>query len=100
MEFTIYISKSEIQGVAYEKDGVRYCTHDIRPTLGEKNEYTIISSSKSICTGTYVNDWEVCCKEWGHKAVIVNITPEQQELITEYSPYDTYIIKFDIGLYA
>jgi len=96
MLFTIYINNGEITGVAYDKDGIRYCTHDIRPTFGKKNEYNVISSNKSICDGgTY--DWEVLCKEWEHKAVIVNITPEKQEPTTEYSPYDTHIIKFDIS---
>ena len=95
MLFTIFIKDGEITGVAYDKNGVRYCTHDIRPTFGRKNEYTLVYSNKCICDGGS-HDWEVLCKEWEHKAVIVNITPEPLEPTIEWSAYDFIIIRFDL----
>ena len=98
MLFTIYIRDGEIQGVAYDKNGVRYCTHDIRTTLGDKNEYTLVYSNKSICDGG-AYDWEVLCKEWEHKVVNINITPEPLAESKEYCAYDFIIIRFDVAAY-
>ena len=69
MKFTLYITscgakapKKEIIGIAFDIDGVRHCSHDVKST-NKSNEYVVITSNTTKCDGG-PTDWEVLCKEW------------------------------------
>ena len=64
MLLTIYHKDKTIEGVAFEIDGIRHCTHDItKEKFGSPIGYCFVTSVGTLCNGTH-NDWEVLCKEW------------------------------------